>query len=273
MDGGLDRDLITSPHNAAVKRARKLRQRKFRETEKAFLVEGIAHVRQAVDHRAPIESLLVAPELLTSEGAWEVIERERKAGTATLFLGREAFEGIVVRDHPSGLAAIMRMEDRPLTGMVATDDAVFVAVLEVGNPGNLGSIIRTVDAVGGAGVVIVGDSTDVYHPQSVKASMGTIFTVPFHRAGDVDELFAWCLMEQVDVVTTSVRAEKLLWQEELDTPCLFLFGSETQGLPPEVLRRGSTSVRLPMEGSASSLNLSVAVGVMLYEMRRRAFNP
>ncbi|MEA2498929.1 MAG: methyltransferase, TrmH family [Actinomycetota bacterium] len=269
----MDPDLITSPQNATVKRIRKLRQRKFREVEGRFLVEGIAHVRQAVDHRAPIDTLLVAPDLLTSEGAWKTIEEQREAGTRTMFLGREAFESIVVRDHPSGLAAVVEMQERPLTSMVAEPNSVFVAVLDVGNPGNLGSIIRTVDAVGGAGVVVVGESTDVFHPQSVKASMGTIFSVPFHRASDVDELFAWCLMEQVEVITTSVHAPTLLWEAGLDTPCLFLFGSETQGLPPEVLGRGSVAVNLPMAGSASSLNLSVAVGVMLYEMRRRAVKP
>ena len=266
----MDPDLVTSLSNPAVKRFRKLRQRKFREIEGRFLVEGIAHVRQAVDHHAPIDTLLVAPELLTSEGAWKTVEEQRENGTRSMFLGREAFESIVVRDHPSGLAAVVEMVERPLTSMVADPGSIFVAVLDVGNPGNLGSIVRTVDAVGGAGVVIVGDSTDVFHPQSVKASMGTIFSVPFHRAKDVDELFAWCLMERVDVITTSVRADTSLWNAELEPPLLFLFGSETQGLPPDVLARGSVAVNLPMAGSASSLNLSVAVGVMLYEMRRRA---
>lgn len=266
----MDRELITSPQNALVKRIRKLRQRKFRESEQLFLVEGIAHVRQAVDHAARIDSLLVAPELLTSEGAWRVIAEQEEQGTKTLYLGRETFESIVVREHPSGLAAVVSMEEQPLGSLVAGPDSVFVAVLEVGNPGNLGSIIRTLDAAGGGGLVIVGDSTDAFHPQSVKASMGTIFSVPFHRARDTDELFAWCLMEKVSVITTSVRAESLLWETEVARPCLFLFGSETQGLPPEVLARGDASVKLPMEGSASSLNLSVVVGIMLYEMRRRS---
>jgi TrmH family RNA methyltransferase len=265
----VDRDLITSLQNPLVKRARKLRQRKFREIEGVFLVEGIAHVRQAIDHAAGIESLLVCPDLLSSEGAWEAIREREAVGVETLYLSREPFESIVVRDHPSGLAAIVKMAERPLTDLSASDDSVFVAVLEVGNPGNLGSIIRTVDAAGGAGVVIVGDATDPWHPQTVKASMGTLFSVPVHRTKAIDDLFAWCLMERVDVITTSVRAEHLLWDAPLDTPCLFLLGSETQGLPPDVLARGKLSVKLPMEGTASSLNLSVAAGIFLYEMRRR----
>ncbi|MEA2460253.1 MAG: methyltransferase, TrmH family [Actinomycetota bacterium] len=265
----MDRELIASPNNATVKRIRKLRQRKFREQERLFLVEGIAHVRQAIDHGAPVDSLLVAPDLLSSEGAWTAIQEREAAGVRTIYLGREAFESIVNRDHPSGLAAVIEMEEQPLSSLMSKPDSIFVAVLEVGNPGNLGSIIRTVDAAGAGAVIIVGDATDAFHPQSVKASMGTIFSVPFHRAKDVDDLFSWCLMEEVHVVTTSVRAESYLWDTEIEPPSLFLFGSETQGLPPEVLERGEKSVKLPMEGSASSLNLSVAVGVMLYEMRRR----
>ena len=260
---------ITSTANPFVKRARRLRNRKFREAEGVFLVEGIAHVRQAIDHAAPLESLIVAPELLRSEGAWSAVAEREGAGVEVVRLGREAFESIVERDHPSGLAATVRISQTQPTDLVAGPGSIFVAVQDVGNPGNLGSIIRTVDAVGGAGVLVLGDATDHLHPAAVKASMGTLFRVQVVRAAGVDELIAWCLMEAVDVVTTSAKADLLLWDAEIPTPVCFLFGSETQGLAPEVLARGRYAVRLPMEGSASSLNLAVSVGVILYEMRRR----
>ncbi len=263
-------DPITSVSNPLVKRLRKLRHRKFREADGAFLVEGIAQVRQAIDNDAPIESLLVAPDLLTSEGAWAEIERMRAGGADVVYLGREAFESIVEHDHPSGFAATVRIVDRALTDLVAAPGDVFVALLDVGNPGNLGSIIRTVDAAGANGVVIVGESTDQFHPVSVKASMGTQFRVPVHRTGSVDDLIAWTMMEKVALVTTSVRADTLLWDAEFPTPLVLLFGSETHGLPQEVLERGTVSVKMPMDGVASSLNLAVSVGVMLYELRRRS---
>lgn len=262
-------DPITSVSNPFVKRVRKLRHRKFREAEGVFLVEGIAQVRQAIDNHAPIESLLVAPDLLSSEGAWSEIERSRADGKDVVYLGREAFESIVERDHPSGLAATVRIIDRPLTDLAASGGDVFVALLDVGNPGNLGSIIRTVDAAGAQGVVIVGESTDQFHPVSVKASMGTQFRVPIYRTGSVEDLIAWTMMENVTLATTSVRADTLLWDAEFPTPLLLLFGSETHGLPQEVLERGSVSVAMPMDGVASSLNLAVSVGVVLYELRRR----
>ncbi|MGI8774338.1 MAG: TrmH family RNA methyltransferase [Actinomycetota bacterium] len=266
-------EVITSTANPLVRRARKLRHRKYRESEGVFLIEGIAHVRQALDHGADIEQILVAPDLLDSQGAWEVVEARERAGMQVVRLGREAFESITERDHPSGLAATVRSSDRPLTDLVAGPGDFFVALHDVGNPGNLGSVIRTVDAVGGHGVVIVGDSTDHRHPAAVKASMGTIFTVPTFQTRSLDDLFAWCLMEDVPVMTTSVRGESLLWDTDLSERILFLFGSEAMGLPPEVLARGDTSISLPMKGAASSLNLAVAVGVILYEVARQRRDP
>ena len=265
----MGREVITSTSNPLVKRLKKLRYRKYRELDGFFLIEGIAHVRRAVEHEAPVEMLLVAPDLLTSEGAWSVIEAERAAGRNVVEFGREAFESIVERDHPSGLAATVKGERPPITGLVAKEGSVFVGLHDVGNPGNLGSIIRTVDAIGGDGVVIVGDSTDPQHPAAVKASMGTLFTIPVVYAPTLDDLIGWCLMDDVRLVTTSVRAEHLIWDVRFELPALFLFGSEALGLPRDVLDRGDVSVRLPMEGAASSLNLAVAAGVVLYEVERQ----
>ena len=265
-------ELITSTSNPLVKRLRKLRHRRFRTAEGVFLIEGIAQVRQAIDHGAPLEMLLVAPELLKSEGALAVVEEQRAAGLPVHELGREAFESIVERDHPSGLLGTAVITRPSVTELVATDSALFVALSDVSNPGNLGSIIRAVDAVGGDGVIVVGDSTDPHHPSAVKASMGTLFTIPVHYAKDVDELFSWTLMENVSVVTTSAKTENQMWAHSFETPSVILLGSETTGLPRDVLERG-TPIKIPMWGSASSLNLAVAAGILIYEARRQVGPP
>jgi len=261
--------LITSAANPTVKRARRLRNRRLRDAEGVFLVEGIAHVRQAIDAGATIDSLLVAPELLTSEGALAAVAAEEARGTAVVRLGRAAFESIVERDHPSGLLGIVRMGAGELADLVAEPRSTFVALHDVGNPGNLGSIIRTVDAVGGSGVVVVGESTDHYHPAAVKASMGTLFSVPVRRAASFEELVAWCSSEQLTMIGTSAHATTDVWTATYPAPSVVIFGSEATGLPPEVLARCAMTVRIPMAGAASSLNLAVAAGVVLYEMRRR----
>lgn len=259
---------ITSVQNPFVKRLRKLRHRKFREAEGVFLVEGIAHVRRAVEHGAEIEHILVAPELLRSAPALQSVQTQEDQGVSTIRLGRDAFESIVERDHPSGLAATIQIRERSLGEVVAATDSIFVGLHDVGNPGNLGSIIRTVDAIGGSAVIIAGNSTDPLHPAAVKASMGTIFSLPVVRCRSLDDLLGWCLMEGVTLLTTSARAQQSLWETPLPSPALYLFGSEAEGLPDEVMARG-LGLRIPMEGAASSLNLAVAAGVILYEAKRR----
>ena len=265
-------ELITSTSNPLVKRLRKLRHRRFRAAEGVFLIEGIAQVRQAIDHGAPLEMLIVAPELLTSEGALAAVDEQRRAGVPVHEVGRGAFESIVERDHPSGLLGTAEMRRPPVTELVARKDSLFVALHDVSNPGNLGSIIRAVDAVGGDGVVVVGDSTDPHHPSAVKASMGTLFSVPVHYASDIDDLFSWSMMEKVAVVTTSAKTDAEIWDHAFTTPSVIVLGSETTGLPREVLER-APSIRIPMWGAASSLNLAVAAGILLYEARRQLGPP
>jgi TrmH family RNA methyltransferase len=257
-------DLVTSPHNAVLKRARKLGQWKFRDAQGAALVEGIGPVWQAHDSGARIEVLIVAPQLLTSEKADELVEGVAGEGAQVVRVGADAFSSIAARDNPSGLAAIVATPSRKLQDLVVEADSTFVALHEVGNPGNLGTIVRTVDGAGGAGVITVGDSTDPWHPSAVKASMGTVFGVPVCAAKGIDELLSWCSDNHVTVITTSARAESDYRAVDYPAPRLFLLGSEGRGLTDELIAAGDISVRIPMQGKASSLNLAVAAGILLY---------
>lgn len=263
-------ELVTSRHNPVVKRARGLRLRKHRVAEGAFLVEGIRPVWQAVEHHAPVERLLWAPELLMSPGARALVERARAAGTSVTAVSAQAFASLTERDRPSGLAAIVRRELGDLEGIEVDSRSVFVALDSPGDPGNIGTIVRTLDATGGGSVVLVGDAADPFDPRAVKASMGSLFAVSLCRAPDVGTVEAWCRSRGVTLVTTSAHASTELWDAALTPPLMFLLGREKTGLTPEQLARGSVSVAIPMAGSASSLNLAVAAGVLLYECRRRA---
>ena len=263
-------ETITSASNPVIKRAKKLRARKHRERERAFLVEGISQVWRASDHGARMDTLLVAPDLLSSEPALRWLDDQVSSGTRIAFLSRELFEAVTERDHPSGLAAIVEMVESRLEDLIVGPDSVFTVLVDVGNPGNLGSILRSVDAVGGAGVILVGDTTDQFHPSAVKASMGALFTVPACRARSLDELFEWAEAHGLATVTTSAHAATEYWEARFDTPCALILGSEAEGLTERDLARGTESVRIPMVGDVTSLNLAVAAGVLLYEVKRRS---
>lgn len=265
--------VVTSRHNPVVKRARGLRLRKHRAAEGAFLVEGIRPVWQAVDHHAQVERLLWAPELLSSPGARALVEDQRQAGTSVTALSAEAFASLADRDRPSGLAAIVRRDVSSLEGLEAGPRSIFVALEAPADPGNVGTVVRTLDATGGEALVLVGDAADPFDPRAVKASMGSLFAVGLCHAPDAGSVEAWCRARGVALVTTSAHAPTELWDAALAPPLLFLLGSERAGLTAEQLGRGDEAVRIPMSGSASSLNLAVAAGVLLYECRRRASRP
>jgi TrmH family RNA methyltransferase len=261
--------LITSTFNPLVKRVRSLARRKDRERAGAFFVDGIQHVWQALDQGAPVNTLVVAPELLTSEGAASRVERAVGDGIRVARVSAAVYGSISEREHPSGLGAIVSMSETPLDALVPEPDGIVVAVEDIGNPGNLGTIVRTADAVGATAVVVVGEATDPHHPAAVKASMGTLFSTPVARATSTDELFDWARTNGCSVITTSARAAHSHTDAEYALPAVLLLGSEAEGLAPDVLARGDTQVKIDMAGTATSLNVAVAAGILLYEIRRR----
>lgn len=257
---------ITSPSNRLLKHARRLRQRKHRDAEGVFLVEGIAPTWQALEH-AEVEVLFYSPELLTSERALDLVRRaEEHARVAEVT--SDAFATLSDREHPVGIGAIVRARTLRLRDLEVAAESVFVALHEIGNPGNLGTIVRTADAAGAAGVIAIGEGTDFWHPNALRSSMGTVFTTPLVAVDRPRDAITWARDNGLTVVTTTAHTEIEHWSTTYSTPALLLFGSEGHGLSQELLDQGDVAVRIPMRGTATSLNLAVSVGVLLYEMSR-----
>ena len=262
----MTQEVVSSPSNPLLKRYRKLKSAKHRDRERATVVEGIAPVWHAVDN-AEIETILVSPSLLKSEEAAARVESARAGGTTVVELTPEAFESIADRDNPSGLAAVVKTTETALSDVTVVADSLVAVVADVASPGNLGTIVRTADAVGAA-VIVTGDSTDPWHPACVKASMGTVFTTQVATASRPEDVLSWCKSSGITVVTTSAHAADEHWEAAYELPAAIVLGSERHGLPPDVLAQGDVQVKIPMSGSASSLNLAVACGILLYEARR-----
>jgi len=260
--------VITSFRNPLVKRIKKLRRKKVRQQEGAFFIEGIRVVLSALEQGVPVETLVYSPDLLTSDVAWEAIATQRAAGSELAELSGEVFASISERDNPVGLGAIVRTRLCTLAELAVTADAIFVAAEDLADPGNLGTLVRTLDGVGAAGLILVGQTTDPFHPTAVKASMGALFTVPVCEVGDLDEVWAWAQAARLFTIATSARASHNFWEAGYRFPALLLLGSEGEGLGADVLQQAHQAVSIPMYGRASSLNLSVAAGLLLYELRR-----
>lgn len=262
--------MISSFQNPLVKRIKRLRQKKYRQQEGSFFVEGLRAVLTAVEQNAPIETLVYAPDLLTSAVGQAAIAAQQARGLPCEAVTAEVFGALAERENPTGIGAVVRFRPLTLAELEVTSNSVLLALVEIADPGNLGTILRTVDAAGGNGVILVGATADVGHPTAVKASMGTIFTVPCAQVAAVGELLAWAAEQGLHTCATSVKAQADYRAAVYRRPTLLLLGSEREGLTADVLAAAEQAVSIPMRGTASSLNLAVAAGLLIYEITYQA---
>lgn len=261
--------VISSLSNPLIKEIRALEQRKYRQEQGAFFVEGIRPVWQAVSSGAEISHLVYAPDLLTSDAAKGIVHNGVGGSAKVVAVTSNVFQSLGHREHPSGIGAVVRMSMRDLDDLDVSSRSIFVALENAGNPGNLGTIVRTLDAVGGRGLVLVGRTADPYDPSAVKASMGSIFSVPVVHVTSMSHVLEWARARRLMVITTSPNSRLALWSVAYRLPVLLLFGSEGEGLTKDTIEQGDAAVRIPMTGTADSLNLAVSVGIMLYEVERQ----
>ncbi len=263
-------DSISSATNPLIKRWRRLGERRERSRSGECIVEGGQPVWRAVEAGWPIRHLIVCLDLLTHADARRMVSELESSGVPVAHVSRELFTRMSDRDRPSGIAAVVGIRTTPLGELTIDVGDTVVALDHVGNPGNLGTIVRTADAAGAAGVVLIGSGADPFDPSAVKASMGSVFGLPVVRASGLDEFYAWTDDLGITVAATTGSAESTIWEAHYRHPLALLFGAEGPGLPREAVDRADVAVRIPMVGTAESLNLAVAVAVTLYDARRDA---
>jgi TrmH family RNA methyltransferase len=264
--------LITSQRNPRVKYLRSLQVRKYRRREGRFLIEGIRMVEEALDCDAPLETLVYSPELLVSHRGRAMLDRVETE--RHLVLSGEVFASLSGRDQPQGIAAVVRIEDLSLADIPPAHDMLVLVAHQLRDPGNLGSVIRTADATGATGVVVVEPAVDLYDPDTVRATMGSLFALPIVRLGDETALVRWCAEIRATglpllVVASSAHAEVLHFDMHYRRPLVLLVGSERHGLPASMRSASDVIVRLPMDGRATSLNVSAAAAALIYEIVRQ----
>jgi len=260
-------ELITSPANPIIKQARALRQKKARDESGLFLVEGILHVGEAAEAGWEFESLLVAPERLKSEFGRQLVEKLTDNGIRCQPVSESAFESFAEKENPQGIAALVRKKNRSLDEFPPQTFRFGAALVSPQDPGNVGTILRTLDAVGADGLFLLNGGADPYHPSAVRASMGSLFWKPFAQAS-FDEFMRWARQGRYRLIGTSARGNVNYRTVKLDErPTILLLGSEQKGLSSEQIAACDELVSMPMRGRATSLNLAVAVGILLYALK------
>ena len=242
-----------------------------RERTGRFFTHGIRFIAQAVQHHAEIETLVVAPALLTSPFGQQLTSELRQSGVPTLHVAAELFRALAGTEEAQGIGAVVRQQWHKLSHTSPRAGLCWVALDRVQSPGNLGTIIRTCDAVGAAGLILIGDAVDPHHPAAVRATMGSLFGITLVRT-TLPQFTEWKRQHRVLLVGTSPSATVSHRDIEYRQPLALFMGWERKGLSPRETALCDVLARIPMCGSADSLNLAVATGVMLYEVLNRFSN-
>jgi TrmH family RNA methyltransferase len=262
--------MITSSANQRIKLLRKLQTRKYRDETGWYYLEGPRHLLEAISMKAPIEYVVVCPELLNNSEDTLHQLHARLEPDQILEVSQDTFKGFSTKDGPKGLAAVLRQQWSELSDLKA-GGLCWVALSSVANPGNLGTILRTCDAVGVRWLILLDRSTDPYDPTALRAGMGTHFSINLVKTS-FDELVVWKNSRYIRMIGTSDRAEQNYHETRFPAKCILLMGSEREGLTPDQVAHCDQLVRIPMVGRADSLNLSVATSVILYEMYNQKRN-
>ncbi|MEP6967148.1 MAG: RNA methyltransferase [Pseudomonadota bacterium] len=250
---------VTSLANPTVKAARALNSRKGRQESGLFLAEGLKIVAEAVAIGAKPHILLYGPDA----AAHPLLQEAARAARQTLLVTPAILAKITRRDNPQTVLGVFEQAFTPLTALDPRAARCWVALEAVRDPGNLGTIIRTLDAAGCGGVILVGDCCDPFSVEAVRATMGSIFAVRIAKAS-VPAFVAWRAAWPGGVVGTLLTATQDFRAAAYRDPTLILMGNEQAGLSAGLAALCDAQVKIPMRGRADSLNLAVATGVMIY---------
>ncbi|PYB77772.1 TrmH family RNA methyltransferase [Rhizobium wuzhouense] len=259
---------VTSLANPIIKDIKALSQKKSRDESRTFLAEGLKLVIDALDRGWTIRTLVYAKAGKGKPLVEKVAARTVAAGGLVLEVSEKVMSSITRRENPQMVAAVFEQRWTALKDIRPQDSETWIALDRVRDPGNLGTIIRTADATGASGVILVGDCTDPFSMETVRATMGSMFALPLVKTTPADflkwkksvdaRLVATHLAGAVDYRTIDYRSK----------PVILMMGNEQSGLPDELAEAADKLARIPQVGMADSLNLAVATGVMLFEVRR-----
>lgn len=258
---------ITSPANPRLKQVAALRRRRERDATGLTLVDGFEELALAMDAGAVPHTLFWCPELTAPE-AEGIADRAAAAGAQVLRLSRAAFEKIAYREGPDGVLAVVPAVERSLDALRLPDTPLLLVAQAVEKPGNLGAMLRTADAAGVDAVLAADPVTDWGNPNLIRGSKGTVFSVPVAAASTGDTL-EWLRRNGIGLVATTPDTDTLHTDVDYTGPVAVAVGTEKTGLDRDMLAAATHRVRIPMFGSANSLNVSTSAAIVLYEAVRQ----
>lgn len=263
--------MLTSGSNPRVKEVVRLRNRRQRDRRCRFIIEGVRELTRATDAGFALDTLYYCDELLAGLDGRNVVDR-LASSIECQATNRTVFEKMSYRRTPDGVLAVAPIPDLSLDGLPAADDGLWLIAAHIEKPGNLGAMLRSADAAGATGVVVADPTTDVFNPNVVRASIGTLFSVPVAAASATDVRY-WLQKQRIRAVAGRPDAAVAYTETDLRGAVAIVVGSEHLGLGPEWSERGGEAVRIPMSGRADSINAAMAATILLFEAQRQRLAP
>lgn len=254
---------ITSVQNPRVKQVVKLGNRRERRQSGLYVIDEAREVERAIACGQALASVFFCPDLGGEPDRFTV-----PADVPRFVCPRAVFEKMAYRQHPGGVIAVAKQAGKTLAELRLGDCPLVLVAAAIEKPANLGAMLRTADGVGVDAVLVCDPVTDVYNPNVISSSTGTFFSVPTVLTDTVDAI-VWLREKGLQVVCTTPDTDLLYTRVDLTRPTAVVMGSEKDGLPPEWLDASEVNVRIPMNGVADSLNVSVSAALVLYEALRQ----
>jgi TrmH family RNA methyltransferase len=261
--------IITSPANARLKSLVALRRRRAREDAGLTLIEGYAELSLALDAGVVPRTVFHCPELMLDPTAQQdVVRRVQAMGSETQRLGRAAFEKVAYREGPDGFLAVVDSVARSCADLWVGPTPLALICQGVEKPGNLGAMLRTADAAGVEAVVAADPVTDWGNPNLVRASKGTVFSVPV-ASDSTAETLRWLSDNSISLAATTPDTDLDYTDVDYTGPIAIAVGGEKYGLTDEILAAAAYRIRIPMSGRANSLNVAASAAIVIYEAVRQ----
>ena len=257
---------VTAFSNETVKRLRSLRDKKHRRAEGLFLAEGLRIITEARDGGRLPEIIAFSAEGAKHPLAAEIIAAAEAGGGEAIETTPDILSKMSGKDNPQMLLGAYHQPDTSLERIDRRKAPLWLCAQALRDPGNIGTILRTGDAVGAGGLILIDDSADPFSGEAVRASMGAVFTQDI-AVTRWPQFVAWLRSGEGQLVGTSLKATEDYLEAEYRSPCFLLIGNEQQGLPADYEAECDLLVKIPMAGRADSLNAAMAAAVMAFAIR------
>lgn len=256
---------ITSPQNARIKQAARLRDRRGRAQQDRIIIDGVREVRRAIDGGIDVTELFVCPDLCDERDVSAVFDPHDQRW---IEIPSPVYEKLAFGNRSDGVVAVARTPQKRLADLVLPANPLVGVLVGIEKPGNVGAIIRSADAAGVSAVIVADGGTDLFNPNAIRASLGAIFSLPVCAAAG-DEVRAWLRRRELAVYAARVDGAVDYLSADFRRPAAIILGSEAHGLSDSWTDPSVTAVKLPLCGTVDSLNVSTTAAVLFYEARRQ----